>query len=95
FNGFKQNSPYGSTFASIATQPSWVWKIPFTCAMLVLCVPLAVFALAALLTFLILFSALSLLNRVLSVFSSPRSHSPTRTSGGDGRENVRVIHPHE
>lgn len=103
FNNFKSNSPYGSTFVHIATQPKWVWKIPFTAAMLVLCIPLAIFAVAALLTFLLLFSALSLINRIIiAPFTTPRKTStttPQQTNpqgfSADGRENVRIIDSHK
>jgi hypothetical protein len=89
FQSIRTDPRVGRWYAQFQSRPSWVWRVALAAAMVIV-VPVVAMFLAAVITFLVVFAAASLLNILVQTFRSllgGRAGDPT----DEGRRNVRVI----
>ena len=78
-------------YTTVQRQPSWVVKFAAAAAALMIIVPIALLVLAAVLTFVLVFTVLSLAHRAGDAIRSLFVRSGAQTWPDDGRRGVRVI----
>ncbi len=86
FESFRSDPRFARFYGTAGAQPSWVLKYAILAALLVLSIPIIALVLLVMLTFVVVFFFLALVNGLLGLLR-PRSRDLQET----GRRNVRVI----